>query len=56
VRGQDFCCLAPLSPDELQTGLMRLAGGRAGELEGHLLRNFRNYAFRDSVPPLKARA
>src|SRR5687768_1359640 len=26
--------------DELRTGLMRLAGDRADDLEGHLLRNF----------------
>lgn len=35
---------------ELRTGLMCLADDRAGELEGHLLRNFRKYAYRDSVP------
>jgi hypothetical protein len=34
---------------ELQTGLMRL-GGSYAELEGHLLRNFRKYAYRDAVP------
>jgi hypothetical protein len=34
---------------ELQTGLMRL-GGNYAELEGHLLRNFRKYAYRDAVP------
>jgi hypothetical protein len=33
----------------LQTGLMRL-GGNYAELEGHLLRNFRKYAYRDAVP------
>ncbi len=33
----------------LQTGLMRL-GGDYGSVEGHLLRNFRKYAYRDSVP------
>jgi hypothetical protein len=34
---------------ELLTGLMRLGGGYA-EMEGHLLRNFRKYAYRDAVP------
>ena len=34
---------------ELLTGLMRL-GGNYAELEGHLLRNFRKYAYRDAVP------
>src|SRR5204862_6588982 len=34
---------------ELLTGLMRL-GGNYAEMEGHLLRNFRKYASRDSVP------
>jgi FRG domain-containing protein len=33
----------------LKTGLIRL-GGAAEKLEGHLLRNFRKYARRDSVP------
>jgi hypothetical protein len=35
--------------EELLTGLMRLGPG-SDELEGHLLRNFRKYAYRDSVP------
>ncbi len=35
--------------EELLTGLMRL-GGNYAELEGHLLRNFRKYAYRDAVP------
>src|SRR3954452_21664202 len=34
---------------ELLTGLMRL-GGDYAEMEPHLLRNFRKYAYRDSVP------
>lgn len=33
----------------LYTGLMRL-GSQSAELEGHLLRNFRKYAYRDAVP------
>jgi hypothetical protein len=33
----------------LRTGLMRL-GGPYADLEGHLLRNFRKYAYRDAVP------
>lgn len=39
----------PLPAHELQTALSRLGEGSA-ELEGHLLRNFRKYAFRGSVP------
>ena len=35
--------------DDLRTSLARL-GGEAAALEGHLLRNFRKYAQRDSVP------
>jgi hypothetical protein len=35
--------------EELLTGLMRLGDDR-GDLEGHLLRNFRKYAYRDAVP------
>ena len=35
--------------EELLTGLMRL-GDDYGELEGHLLRNFRKYAYGDPVP------
>ena len=35
--------------EELRTGLMRL-GDDYAELEGHLLRNFRKYAYRDAVP------
>jgi len=35
--------------EEFLTGLMRLGDG-AGDLEGHLLRNFRKYASRDAVP------
>lgn len=35
--------------EEMLTGLMRLGDGYA-EMEGHLLRNFRKYAFRDAVP------
>lgn len=35
--------------EEFLTGLTRLGPGSA-ELEGHLLRNFRKYAYRDSVP------
>jgi hypothetical protein len=35
--------------EELLTGLMHL-GDTQGELEGHLLRNFRKYASRDAVP------
>jgi hypothetical protein len=35
--------------EEFLTGLMRL-GRKCGELEGHLLRNFRKYAYRDAVP------
>jgi hypothetical protein len=34
---------------DLKTGLIRL-GGAAERLEGHLLRNYRKYARRDSVP------
>src|SRR5215212_8078272 len=34
---------------ELLTGLMRL-GGAYAQMEGHLLRNFRKYAYRDAVP------
>jgi hypothetical protein len=34
---------------ELLTGLMRLGDGFA-DMEGHLLRNFRKYAYRDAVP------
>jgi len=34
---------------ELLTGLMRLDGS-AAEMERHLLRNFRKYAYRDAVP------
>lgn len=34
---------------ELVTGLMRL-GGDFAAMEGHLLRNFRKYAYRDAVP------
>ena len=34
---------------ELQTALMRL-GGDYASMEGHLLRNFRKYAYRDAVP------
>jgi hypothetical protein len=37
------------SAHSLQTGLMRL-GSNSAELEGHLLRNFRKYAYRDAVP------
>lgn len=39
----------PLPVAELQTALMRLGAGYA-DLEGHLLRNFRKYAYRGSVP------
>jgi hypothetical protein len=39
----------PIVTDNLQTSLMRL-GGDYAEMEGHLLRNFRKYAFRDAVP------
>src|SRR5262245_10336424 len=35
--------------EELLTGLMRL-GDDYADLEGHLLRNFRKYAYRDAVP------
>lgn len=35
--------------EELLTGLMRL-GGDYASMEGHLLRNFRKYAYRDAVP------
>ncbi|MFO0968596.1 MAG: FRG domain-containing protein [Gemmataceae bacterium] len=35
--------------EEMRTGLMRL-GGDYGELERHLLRNFRKYAYKDAVP------
>ena len=35
--------------EELRTGLMRL-GDDFADLEGHLLRNFRKYAYRDAVP------
>jgi hypothetical protein len=35
--------------EELLTGLMRL-GDAYADLEGHLLRNFRKYAYRDAVP------
>jgi hypothetical protein len=35
--------------EELVTGLMRLGGDYAA-LEGHLLRNFRNYAYQGAVP------
>jgi hypothetical protein len=35
--------------EELLTGLMRL-GDNYADLEGHLLRNFRKYAYRDAVP------
>jgi hypothetical protein len=35
--------------EELLTGLMR-PGGSSAALEGHLLRNFRKYAYRDAVP------
>jgi hypothetical protein len=35
--------------EELRTGLMRL-GDEQGEMEGHLLRNFRKYASRGAVP------
>jgi hypothetical protein len=35
--------------EELLTGLMRL-GADSAALEGHLLRNFRKYAYRDAVP------
>src|SRR5689334_5243257 len=46
----DFAFRGVETPEAaLQTGLMRLGGDYAG-LEGHLLRNFRKYAFRDSVP------
>ena len=37
------------SADDLSTSLMKL-GGDAPTLEGHLVRNFRKYAARDSVP------
>ncbi|MFL5342988.1 MAG: FRG domain-containing protein [Gemmataceae bacterium] len=36
--------------NELTTGLRQLAGERAADLEGHLLRNFRKYAYADAVP------
>src|SRR2546421_11541631 len=35
--------------DDLSTSLMKL-GGKAGTLEGHLVRSFRKYAARESVP------
>src|SRR5437868_3043824 len=35
--------------EETHTGLARL-GNNSADLEGHLLRNFRKYAFRDAVP------
>ena len=35
--------------EELLTGLMRLGAG-SPDLEGHLLRNFRKYAYRNAVP------
>lgn len=35
--------------EELLTGLMRL-GGNFADMEGHLLRNFRKYAYRNAVP------
>jgi len=38
-----------VSEEELLTGLMRL-GGSYADMEGHLLRNFRKYAYRDAVP------
>jgi hypothetical protein len=38
-----------LPEPELLTGLTRL-GGNFAEMEGHLLRNFRKYAYRDAVP------
>jgi HPt (histidine-containing phosphotransfer) domain-containing protein len=34
----------------LDTGLARLAGQSAKELEQHLLRNFKKYAHRDATP------
>src|SRR5919199_2283677 len=34
----------------LRSSLVRLGGGAAEVLEGHLLRNFRKYAHRDAVP------
>jgi len=37
------------SAEEFLTGLLRL-GNDTGDLEGHLLRNFRKYACRDAVP------
>ena len=46
----DFAFRGVDSPEaELRTGLMRLGGDYPG-LEGHLLRNFRKYAYRDAVP------
>jgi hypothetical protein len=46
----DFAFRGLESPaEEFLTGLMRL-GDDQGTLEGHLLRNFRKYAYRDAVP------
>src|SRR5207248_1881441 len=46
----DFAFRGLESPEEeWLTSLMRL-GDETGELEGHLLRNFRKYACRDAVP------
>jgi hypothetical protein len=46
----DFAFRGVEGPEaQLRTGLMRL-GGPFPELEGHLLRNFRKYAYRDAVP------
>src|SRR5207245_2739095 len=46
----DFAFRGVETPEAaLRTGLMRL-GGDYPQLEGHLLRNFRKYAYRDAVP------
>jgi hypothetical protein len=46
----DFAFRGVETPEAaLRTGLMRLGGDFPG-LEGHLLRNFRKYAYRDAVP------